>query len=125
MTLELTELERKRCEKALADFMARRGPPPHLCDQLDLGYTMEGQSIEIFEIRPDWKDDSVQQESPVAKATFVRTKGIWKVFWMRADLKWHSYEPKAEVNTMKEFLGAVDRDEHGCFFCLVLSVLCL
>jgi hypothetical protein len=114
--MALTELERKRCEKALADFMARRRPPPHGRDQLDLGYTMEDQSIEIFEIRPDWKDAGVRQESPVAKATFVRTKGNWKVFWMRADLKWHGYQPKAEVNTFKEFLGAVDRDAHGCFF---------
>ena len=116
MNLALTELERKRCEKALADFMTRRRPPPHLRDQFDLGYTMQGQSIEIFESRPHWKDAGVRQESPVAKATFVRTQGIWKVFWMRADLKWHSYEPKAAVNTFKEFLGAVDRDEHGCFF---------
>lgn len=98
------------------DFLDRRRPPPHIREQLDVGYKMEGQSIEIFEIRPDWKDGSVRQEFPVAKATFVRIKGIWKVFWMRADLKWHSYEPKAEVNTLKEFLSAVDRDEHGCFF---------
>ena len=55
MTLALTELKRQRCEKALADFMARRRPPLHLRDQLDLGYTMDGRSIEIFEIRPDWK----------------------------------------------------------------------
>lgn len=116
MTLALTELERKRCEKALMDFMARRRPAPHIREQLDIGYKIEGQSIEIIEIRPDWKDASVRQESPVAKATFVRTKGNWKVFWMRADLKWHGYQPKAEVNTLKEFLGAVDRDEHGCFF---------
>ena len=114
--MALTELERQRCDKALADFMARRRPPPHLRDQLDLGYRMEGHNIEIFESRPHWKDACVRQESPVAKATFVRVKGIRKVFWMRADLKWHSYEPKAAVNTLKEFLGAVDRDEHGCFF---------
>lgn len=96
--------------------MARRRPPQHIRDQLDIGYRIEGQSIEIFEIRPDWRDGSVRRESPVAKATFVRIKGIWKVFWMRADQKWHSYEPKAQVNTLKEFLGAVDRDAHGCFF---------
>ena len=116
MSLALTELERKRCGKALADFMARRRHPPHIRDQLDIGYRNEGQNIEIFGTRPDRKDNSVRRELPVAKATFARTKGIWKVFWMRADLKWHSYGPKAEVNTLKEFLGAVDRDEHGCFF---------
>ena len=53
--MALTELKRQRCEKALSDFMARRRPPLHARDQLDLGYRMEGQSIEIFEIRPDWK----------------------------------------------------------------------
>jgi hypothetical protein len=116
MTLALTELERKRCEKALTDFMARRRPPPHIRDQLDLDCRIEAQSVEIFEIRPDWKDPSVRHESPVARATFVRTTGLWKVDWMHADLKWHSYEPKAAVNTLKEFLGAVDRNEHGCFF---------
>ena len=114
--MALAELERKRCEKALIDFMARRRPAPHIREQLDIGYKIEGQSIEIFEIRPDWKDASVRQESPVAKATFVRTQGTWKVFWMRADQVAQLYEPKAAVNTFKEFLGAVDRDEHGCFF---------
>ena len=52
-TLALTKLERKRCEKALTDFMSRRRPPPHIRDQIDVGYRIEGQSIEIFEIRPD------------------------------------------------------------------------
>ena len=67
MTLALTEFERKRCEKSLADFMARRRPLPHLREQLDIGYKIEGQSIEIFEIRPDWKDACVRQESPWPK----------------------------------------------------------
>ncbi|NDP62944.1 MAG: DUF3024 domain-containing protein [Polaromonas sp.] len=114
--MDLTELECKRCEKSLTEFIARRRPPLHIRGQLDIGYRIEGRSVEIFEIRPDRKDACVRHESPVAKATFVRTKGIWKVFWMRSDLKWHSYEPKAKVNTLKEFLGAVDRDEHSCFF---------
>lgn len=35
---------------------------------------------------------------------------------MRQDQRWQNYEPKAEVNTLKEFLNAVDRDEHCCFW---------
>jgi hypothetical protein len=114
--LALSEIELKRCEKDIAAFMARRRPAPDIRDELDIGYRIDGHNVEIFDIRPDWKDHSVRNESPVAKATFVRTKGIWKVYWMRQDLKWHGYQPKAEVNTLKEFLGAVDRDEHGCFW---------
>ncbi len=55
-------------------------------------------------------------EHPVAKATYVKTQGIWKVYWQRADLKWHGYEPDPEVETLQEFLAIVDRDEYACFF---------
>jgi hypothetical protein len=55
-------------------------------------------------------------ESPVAKATHVRTRKTWRVFWMRADLKWHAYPPAPIVDTVDAFLALVERDEHGCFF---------
>ena len=42
-------------------------------------------------------------------------KNIWKVFWQRADLKWHSYEPKPTVKQLTDFLKLVDEDEHHCF----------
>ena len=75
-----------------------------------------GQSVEIFELRPRWRDKTQIARTPVAKATFVRIQNIWKVFWMRRDLKWHSYEPQPEVESLEAFLRVVDRDEFGCFF---------
>lgn len=114
--MALSEIERRRCEKALAQFLERRKPPEHLRDQLDMGYRIEGQSVEIFEIRPDWQDNSKKMETPVAKATFVRTTNRWRVFWMRADLKWHGYEPCPVVHSLEAFLNVVDRDDYCCFF---------
>ena len=49
--MALTDLERKRCERDLAKFMERRRPPPQIRPQLDIGYRISGQSVEIFEIR--------------------------------------------------------------------------
>ena len=43
-----------------------------------------------------------QRESLVAKATYVRARGVWRVFWQRRDLKWHSYEPQPEVESVEE-----------------------
>jgi hypothetical protein len=114
--MALSEIELKRCEKEIEAFMGRRRPPVHIRDELDVGCRVDGQSVEVFEIRPNNSDPAVKQESKIAKATFVRTKGRWRVFWMRQDQSWQSYEPKAEVNTLKEFLNAVDRDEHCCFW---------
>ena len=114
--MALSELELKRCEKALAQFLKHRRPPPHIRDQLDISYKISGHSVEIVEIRPDRQDRTKKMETPVAKATFVRTKGHWKVFWMRRDLKWHGYETDSEIKTLRAFLNVVDRDEYGCFF---------
>lgn len=114
--MALSELELKRCEKVLAAFMDRRRPPPGIRRKLDLGYRINGQSVELFEVRPDWQDQTKTMETPVARATFVRTQNCWKVFWMRRDSKWHGYEPNPEVQALEAFLHVVDRDEYGCFF---------
>jgi len=114
--MALTELELKRCEHELGKFLERRRPPPQIRDEVDIGYRVEGQSVEIFEVRPEWKNPKRKREHPIAKATYVRTQKCWKVFWMRRDLKWHGYEPHPEVNTLAAFFKVVDRDEYCCFF---------
>jgi len=111
-----TDLESKRCERDVAKFMERRRPPPHIRPELDIGYRISGHSVEIFEIRPVWNNPKEKMEHPVAKATFVRTRNLWQVFWMRQDLKWHGYEPTPDVRSFEAFLAVVDRDEYGCFF---------
>lgn len=114
--MALSEFDLKRCERDLARFMEKRRPPAHIRPKLDLGYRIEGQSVTLLEIRPDWREPQIRRESPFAKATYVRTRKCWRVFWMRRDLKWHWYEPQAEVRSLEEFLGVVDRDECACFF---------
>lgn len=114
--MALSDLERKRWERELAKFMERRRPPPDIRPKLDLGYRISGQSVEIVEIRPDWQNPKLMMEHPVAKATFVRKKNRWRVFWMRRDLKWHGYEPAPEVHSLEAYLHVVDRDDYCCFF---------
>ena len=81
--MALSEIELMHCMKALAQFMERRRPPAHIRDQLDISYRVAGHSVELLEIRPDWQDRTKTMETPFAKATFVRTRNHWKVFWMR------------------------------------------
>ena len=114
--MALNDIELRRCERVLAAFLEKRRPPEHIRDQLDIGYKIDGQSVEIFEIRPDWQDKSKKRNTPVAKATYVRTQNVWKVYWMRRDLKWHAYEPFPETKSFQAFTAVVDRDEYCCFF---------
>ena len=85
-------------------------------DKVDIGYRVEGQSVEIFEIRPRFQNPDEKDETPVARATFVRTQQVWKVYWMRRDLKWHEYPVKPSVRTLAAFLKLVDEDDICCFW---------
>ena len=114
--MALSEFEIKRCEKLLGQYVESRRPPVHIRNDLDLAFCIKGQSVEIFEIRPAWRGPGVKMESSVAKATYVKTRNVWKIYWMRADLKWHGYQPDPEVKSLEEFLEIVERDEYGCFY---------
>jgi hypothetical protein len=113
----LSELEVARVRKAVGGFVERSRPSPHIRPKLDLGFSLSGQSVELFEVRPVWRGTPGQKRRhPFAKATYVRTKRRWRVFWLRQDLKWHGYEPAPVVATIEEFLTLVQEDRHACFF---------
>jgi hypothetical protein len=102
--------------ETLENFLDKRRPPEEMRSQLDLSYKIENQSVTIYEIRPGWDKPNEIIETPVAKITWVKARELWKLFWMRGDLKWHSYKPKPTVKTMLEFVKTVDEDKYGCFW---------
>lgn len=114
--MAISEFEIKKIEKELEAFMKVRRPPAHIRNELDLGYRIEGQSVEIFEVRSQWRDPSQKTETPVAKATFVKAQNCWKIFWQRSDLKWHGYEPAPKAKSLTDFLNIVAEDKYACFF---------
>lgn len=115
--MALSEFEYKRAQKLVGEFVERRRPPAHIRGKLDSAFRIERQSVVLFEIRPRWggpPDETMEQ--PHAKATWVKARGIWRVYWMRADLKWHAYAPCPEVRDLESFLRVVGEDAHHCFF---------
>ena len=102
--------------EVMENYIESIRPSENIREKLDIGYSIEGQSVEIYEIRPQFRNPETKQQRLVAKATFIKTKKHWKVFWMRADLKWHSYSPTPTVTTIKEFVKLVDEDKHHCFW---------
>lgn len=114
--MPFSEFEIKRIEKALDGFLQKHRPPAHIRKQLDFGYELDGHNIVLTEIRPDWKNPDEIHHRPYAKATYVKSKECWKIYWMRQTLKWGPYEPVLTVKTIAHFLQVVDEDKHSCFF---------
>ncbi len=114
--MALSEFEIKRMEKLVGDFVARRRPDARIRSKVDLGFRVSGQSFEIFEIRPLWDDPSKIIETSVAKATFVKSKQNWKLFWMRSDMKWHAHTPCPTAACLEEALEIIEEDAYACFW---------
>jgi len=99
----------------MENYISEVRPEPEIRNQLDLNYEINEQSVTLNEIRPAWNNPKEILTIGYAKATYIKNKNVWKVFWKRADNKWHSYKPKHTVKTLKDFLNLVDQDEYGCF----------
>lgn len=85
-------------------------------DELDFGYAIVGHTVDLFEIRPDWRDRTVVRQRPFARIRYVRTADEWRLYWMRADLRWRPYQPAPVRDSPRDVLAEVDKDLHGCFF---------
>ena len=91
-------------------------PPLHLRDQVREGQRIVGSKVELFLVRPMFGNPIRPIEESIAKARYVKSRDIWQIFWKRADLKWHRYQPCPEVKTLGAFLALVDEDENCCFW---------
>ncbi|MDA0346274.1 MAG: DUF3024 domain-containing protein [Verrucomicrobia bacterium] len=95
---------------------SKRRPPLDARDQVREGQRIEGNSVELFLVRAEWRNQGKWIEEPVAKATYVKSSKVWKVYWQRADLKWHPYEGLPEVENFEDFLNEVEEDPYCCFW---------
>jgi hypothetical protein len=111
--MAFSEFELKKHEKLLKAYIEKHRPPAHIRNELDLDYRQTGQSVEIFEIRSRWDNPKEKIENPVAKATYVKTQDIWKIYWQRADLKWHSYEPHPIAKSLEECKTACKSEQES------------
>ena len=114
MSLDISQTS--KIIEVLENYLDKKRPPEEMRHELDLAYKIDNQSVIIYEIRPRWDKPEEIIECEAAKITFVRSRKHWKIFWMRADLKWHSYKPKPSVKTIKDFIKVIDEDKYGCFW---------
>ncbi len=110
-----SEIESVEVEE-IENYIKYIRPPEEIREEFDISYRIDKKSVIIFEIRPNWQDPKTKMEIDVVKSTFVKKDNNWKVFWKRADLKWHSYKPKPIVENLHEFIRLIEKDEYGCFW---------
>ena len=99
----------------MENYIEKVRPEPSIRNQLDIDYEIDNNAVILIEVRPSYKNPGEIARFGYAKATYIKAKDIWKIFWKRADNKWHGYPPHPAVKHLKDFLELVDKDEYHCF----------
>ena len=113
--MAFTEIEIHKINKFVGALCKKR-VPESIRDKLRYEYKIEKQDVILFEIRPRWNKPDEQIELPCAKLKFVRSQNVWKLFWQRANMKWHAYGPLKSSRNLTELIAEIDTDPYGCFF---------
>ena len=69
-----------------------------------------------MEVRPPWDGRGDWTRHGVARFRYFRTRKEWQLYWMRADLKWHAYEPEPPTNDLARLVKVVEEDAYCAFF---------
>ncbi len=97
-------------------FWTRCRPPVHLRGQVREGQRITGRTIELFIVRPAFNRPEEYIEESISKVQHLPRLRVWRIFWKRADGKWHRYTPFPEVSSLAEALQVIEEDSNGCFF---------
>ena len=78
--MSFNEIDQQRFQRIIQDFVDKRRPHPTIRDQVDLFSRWEEQSVTIYEVRPIWNQPEEKTEIHIAKAKYVKSRRVWKVF---------------------------------------------
>jgi hypothetical protein len=114
--MAFTELELKRIDNTVGELCRRDSPPEH-ASELRVVYDIDGHNVSMWEERPPW-DGSPGEWSRhgIAKFRYFRSREEWTLYWMRADLKWHVFEPATPTTNLAALVRIVDENQYGAFF---------
>jgi hypothetical protein len=112
--MAFSEIELKRIDRSVGEFCRRHTHPQH-AHELRFVYRIEGHAVSIYEERPPWRGSGSWTSHGIARFRFYRSRGEWLLYWMRADLKWHRYEPAPATPDLQTLVKVVEDDEYCAF----------
>lgn len=114
--MSFTREETAEIQQTIDQYLESLRPEEEIRKDLDYECHIEGQSLILYEVQPAYFDPSQVSKLEIAKATYIRKTGMWKIYWMRASGRWEAYPFAREVSKLSTFFIIVKQDEHHVFF---------
>lgn len=111
--MQLPELLRKQAEKLLFQFCQHAADDP--LRPRHLRYRIEGQQLNLFEVRRCQHNPQQHQSLPMAQIRYSPDLNQWTLHYLQ-DERWKLYLNITPSLDLSRLLTAIKQDPMGCFW---------
>ena len=92
--------------------------PERVRDEVRVEVDVADRHLTIVECRPPWRADMGAEWTrfPIARLRYVKTTGVWSLFWRDRNLRFHAYDLVVPTVNIEELLAELDRDPTAIFW---------
>lgn len=92
--------------------------PDHARDRVRIECEAAGRDVTVVECQRarGLVSDQEWMRSPVARLRYLKSRGVWTLYWRDRDEKWHPYREVPPSPAIDDLLREVDRDPTAIFW---------
>jgi Protein of unknown function (DUF3024) len=92
--------------------------PERVRGEVRVEVDISDRHLTVVECRPPWRADMGAEwtRSPIARLRYVKTTGVWSLYWRDRNLRFHVYDLAAPTASIEELLAELDRDPTAIFW---------
>ena len=115
--MPIPELVRKAALRQVDAFCDSR-IPAFARDEIQLEFSVRGNTITIVERRPPWRADFGPDWSSqkIAQLRYDSDTALWSLYWRNRRFRWFLYPDVDPSRDVRPLLEEVDRDPTGIFW---------
>ena len=89
--------------------------PERVRDEVRVEVDVADRHLTIVECRPPWRADMGAEWTrfPIARLRYVKTTGVWSLYWRDRNLRFHAYDLVAPTASIEELLAEAGSRSHG------------
>lgn len=115
IVMPLSDTVKQQVVSILSAFCDKR-VPADIRGEVNLTCTFRGNSVTLYENRPQWLNRSQWIHMPIAQFRLNPRNGEWTLYCADRNLRWHEYPEIAPTSHFDALLAEVDKDPTGIFF---------
>ena len=112
--MAIPPVQRQLAEKQI-EYYCKTKIPKEIQNEIQLKYSVRGNSFTLMESRPKWDDGSEWIDMKIAKMTFDIKSMKWKLYWSNQHQNFFSYDGLSPKTEIKDLLKEINEDP-TCIF---------